>query len=511
MGGRGIASYLLLPLLISGLLTSSFTHETASQSPTRIFVDPQNLIDLSKTADSVFTIRINISDVIGLSYWGLYLRYNTALLYTNPNMINEGPFLRQGGPTFFNAKIVEDYIALGATLLGPSQVEGSGILATITFKVKTLGESILQLFKTELIDVSFSAIPHEADNGYFRNVTSTGLPVAKFVHVANGYNVTFNASNSLDPDGAITSYVWFWGGKSLDSVRNSTTTEPVISHQYPGIDPPVRESALVRLIVVSDDGVASNIFAVLIAFGTPVHDVAIIDLYLLPSDVGIGQKVSVNITARNEGNQAETLGITISQNITETDYGNITNTQWKTIQTKTVQSGAGREETKLAFVVDTVGLSLGTYVIKAEAKLVPNEMDTSDNFLLEYFVATRFLDWPVAKFSYSPTNPKVGDTLILNATESLDPDGNIVSYLWDFGDGNSTTVSAPIITHAFRASGDYVVRLNVTDNDGLIDTEMTTISVAESRSDFSLYLAVALVIVFAGAILIAYWRRRKRL
>jgi PKD repeat protein len=47
---------------------------------------------------------------------------------------------------------------------------------------------------------------------------------------------------------------------------------------------------------------------------------------------------------------------------------------------------------------------------------------------------------------------------------SYDPDGFIVSWLWDFGDGNTSTEQNPI--HTYIVPGSYTVTLTVTDDDG---------------------------------------------
>lgn len=47
---------------------------------------------------------------------------------------------------------------------------------------------------------------------------------------------------------------------------------------------------------------------------------------------------------------------------------------------------------------------------------------------------------------------------------------NIVSYLWDFGDGGSTTVPNPFIGHFYNNSGTYTVSLTVTDINGCTNT-----------------------------------------
>jgi hypothetical protein len=53
-----------------------------------------------------------------------------------------------------------------------------------------------------------------------------------------------------------------------------------------------------------------------------------------------------------------------------------------------------------------------------------------------------------------------------DATSSLDPDGSIINYLWDFGDGS--TGSGPIITHTYGDTGiPYGVYVETTDNNGV--------------------------------------------
>ncbi|MBQ4845883.1 collagenase [Pseudoalteromonas sp. MMG005] len=47
---------------------------------------------------------------------------------------------------------------------------------------------------------------------------------------------------------------------------------------------------------------------------------------------------------------------------------------------------------------------------------------------------------------------------------SSDPDGDIVTYLWQFGDGTQSNTANPI--HRYANAGDYVVSLTVTDNNG---------------------------------------------
>jgi PKD repeat protein len=73
---------------------------------------------------------------------------------------------------------------------------------------------------------------------------------------------------------------------------------------------------------------------------------------------------------------------------------------------------------------------------------------------------------PIAVFTYSPTSPIAGTTVIFNAAGSYSSIGYITSYEWNFGDGNVTAVTSPVVTHVYVAPGNYTVNLRVTNNFG---------------------------------------------
>ncbi len=68
---------------------------------------------------------------------------------------------------------------------------------------------------------------------------------------------------------------------------------------------------------------------------------------------------------------------------------------------------------------------------------------------------------PVADFEFSPEAPSTRDTIQFT-DRSSDPDGEIVRWLWDFGDGTTSTEPNP--THRYTKGGVYTVTLTVTDN-----------------------------------------------
>ncbi len=71
---------------------------------------------------------------------------------------------------------------------------------------------------------------------------------------------------------------------------------------------------------------------------------------------------------------------------------------------------------------------------------------------------------PQAVAQVSTPQAKVGESISFNASNSTDPDGQIVAYLWTFGDGQTST--QPVTTHAYAAAGTYTISLEVTDDKG---------------------------------------------
>ncbi len=61
-----------------------------------------------------------------------------------------------------------------------------------------------------------------------------------------------------------------------------------------------------------------------------------------------------------------------------------------------------------------------------------------------------------------PYAGNVGEVIQFDGTGSNDPDGSIVQYQWNFGDGNTGTNATP--THAYATPGDFTVTLTVTDD-----------------------------------------------
>lgn len=70
-----------------------------------------------------------------------------------------------------------------------------------------------------------------------------------------------------------------------------------------------------------------------------------------------------------------------------------------------------------------------------------------------------------------PYSGNPDETVQFDGSGSTDADGNILSYIWDFGDGNMGSGVSP--THAYVDPGNYTVILAVKDAEGAIDVAIT--------------------------------------
>ena len=70
----------------------------------------------------------------------------------------------------------------------------------------------------------------------------------------------------------------------------------------------------------------------------------------------------------------------------------------------------------------------------------------------------------------APTFAQFPVTVGLYGFGSIDFDGNIVAYAWDFDDGTTSTMRDPFPRHSYADPGEYTVSLTVTDDDGAQST-----------------------------------------
>jgi PKD repeat protein/lysophospholipase L1-like esterase len=87
---------------------------------------------------------------------------------------------------------------------------------------------------------------------------------------------------------------------------------------------------------------------------------------------------------------------------------------------------------------------------------------------------------PVASFDFAATSTPPSTTIQFFGNGSVDYDGSIQAYAWDFGDGSHSTDVNP--THSYAQPGTYIASLTVTDDAGLKQSKQQTITVRLSAS-----------------------------
>lgn len=118
---------------------------------------------------------------------------------------------------------------------------------------------------------------------------------------------------------------------------------------------------------------------------------------------------------------------------------------------------------------------------------------------------------PMASFSFSPESCRVAEKITFNSSASVSHSGEIINYIWDFGDGNVAT--GVIMTHTYAKNGTFAVFLNVTDNNGFWGFEIKLIMVHVASDNFFInieYVVAAASMTAFILVVAAYLVRHKR-
>jgi PKD repeat protein len=82
---------------------------------------------------------------------------------------------------------------------------------------------------------------------------------------------------------------------------------------------------------------------------------------------------------------------------------------------------------------------------------------------------------PTVALTATPSVGTVPLSVGFSSSGSLDPDGSIVAYEWNFGDGSAPATGASA-NHVYNSAGSYAATLKLTDNSGLTATKSITIT-----------------------------------
>ncbi|MBW2054581.1 MAG: PKD domain-containing protein [Deltaproteobacteria bacterium] len=143
----------------------------------------------------------------------------------------------------------------------------------------------------------------------------------------------------------------------------------------------------------------------------------------------------------------------------EGQYYNYTNPSWE--GTNTICTIYDLDETK------------AYYFVARAFDIEELESGNSNEVYLEAAI-TPYNKNPIAYADPDLTSGIAPFTVTFDGSGSYDPDGEIVSYDWDFGDG--TTDMGERVSYTFMDTGVYTVILTVADNQGATDSDTIRIT-----------------------------------
>lgn len=250
-----------------------------------------------------------------------------------------------------------------------------------------------------------------------RSIIQNMPPFVDFTYTTERLNVSFK-SESYDPDGNITSYLWEFGD-GTNYIAEDAEDPPI--HVYPN-----PATYTVKLTVTDNKNVSFiKSEAITVANTTPIAN-----FNYTPDHPNIATNVTFNSTSEAY------IGYTLD-NFTW-NFGDGSNLEYS----KNVTHKYGKN---------------GTYIVNLTVR--------DNNSKTDYIEKTIYVGL-VAEFSYSPIKPEVGKEILFNSESKVPINHNIVSYSWDFGDGVISADENP--KHTYTKAGYYNIKLTIKDNNNTI-------------------------------------------
>ena len=110
-------------------------------------------------------------------------------------------------------------------------------------------------------------------------------------------------------------------------------------------------------------------------------------------------------------------------------------------------------------------------------------------------------------------------SITFDASDSYDPDGVIVSFMWDFGDGDIAYGISPV--HIYKEPGEYTVKLSVTDNYGntynesiILTVPYSSENIGQSNQDntaFPLSIIISVISAVIATLLVLIFKFRTQI
>ncbi len=333
--------------------------------------------------------------------------------------------------------------------------EGSASGAQVTHTYERPGTFAVTLTVTDIDDANrfdSSQVEIRVNNGKPNAVI---VPVFVTPQSTFPVSVQFFGNQSTDPEDLPLSYLWQFTGPLPAHNKTSDLMDPPVQTYFE--DPahpkqPYTADVVVRLQVTDSAGETDvDEFRFRPGNTDPVARIKI----LTPTSGGIPFTVEVNASDSSDADTGQTL--TYAWNFG--DPGTADNTA-TTATAKHVYK-------KIGTYTITLTVSDGIKAVSTTIKVVAKDPATISEI-------------PEAFFTANPTSGNMPLTVAFDASGSTDPQDDVLTYSWNFGDG--AVGGGKIVTHTYTKAGEFTATLTVFDPEGNSDQTSRKIEVLDPNA-----------------------------
>jgi PKD repeat protein len=311
--------------------------------------------------------------------------------------------------------------------------------ASLTFELTVVDPSGLENTDSCVVNVAWLNEPPEADAGTDRTVGEGGV-------------VVLDGTSSLDIDDGIAAYSWVQISGPAVILSDPASSQPTLTAPNVG---PEGASLTFNLTVTDMGGLQDTSSCIVnISWQNEPPTAVVAEEYL---EVNPGATVTLDGSGSIDADD----GI-VSYHWTQMDGDPVTLSDPTSEVTTFTSPETDQNGSNLTFkltVADSGGLQSSADCSVYVAPTI-NEPPAPTN------------NPPAADYSLESSGLKVTFT-----DGSIDSDGSIVSWIWDFGDGTTNTPQNP--RHRYRIPGTYTITLTVTDDGGAADSTSKTVTVSK--------------------------------
>jgi hypothetical protein len=357
----------------------------------KLYVDPPEIIDPTLIPPKTFEVNVTLDDVEDLYGYEFNMSFNKNVLTCLYVIVNDV----QGEPHY----VLETQVSNSKGFLWvkvnyyppavPITTYNPVALATIRFRVRSQGASVLDLHDTSLTNTTGGLIPHEVTDGFvmtvIHDVAVTGAtPSTPWAYAGWPVNITVTAKNlgNVSETFDVTAYgnTTLIGAITVTNLAPNAVTTLNFTWDTTGLTGGLYTISANATIVPYELNTANNRYIDgQVDIFTAKHDVAITNVVPDLNWAYQGWFVKVTVTASNLGDVAETFNVTAYYESTIIGKTLVTNLPSMT-------------STILTFMWNTTNIQpCHNYTMSAEASLIPYEYNPANNIYIDGKVKIRLV------------------------------------------------------------------------------------------------------------------------